>query len=79
MGSGVKLINSAEATASVVRDALATNKIARSVDSGERGSHEFYSSGDIKQFAELGRRFLGPELSVAKQWPKWFIKNDNTT
>ena len=70
MGSGVKLINSAEATASVVRDALATNKIARSVDSGERGSHEFYSSGDIKQFAELGRRFLGPELSVAKQWPK---------
>ena len=70
MGSGVKLINSAEATASVVRDALATNKIARSVDSREQGSHEFYSSGDIKQFAELGRRFLGPELSVAKQWPK---------
>ena len=70
MGSGVKLINSANATASVVRDALATNNIARSVVSGERGSHEFYSSGDVQQFAELGRRFLGPELSVAKQWPK---------
>ena len=70
MGSGVKLINSANATASVVRDALATNNIARSVVSGERGPHEFYSSGDVQQFAELGRRFLGPELSVAKHWPK---------
>ncbi len=70
MGSGVKLINSADATASVVREALAKNKIARNVDTRERGSHEFYSSGDILHFAELGRRFLGPELSVAKQWPK---------
>ena len=76
MGSDVKLINSADATASVVREALAQNRIARSVQSGVPdsprffGSHEFYSSGDIRHFAELGRRFLGPELSVAKQWPK---------
>ena len=76
MGSNVKLINSADATASVVREALAQNKIARSVQSGVPdsprifASHEFYSSGDIRHFAELGRRFLGPELSVAKQWPK---------
>ena len=76
MGSNVKLINSADATASVVREALAQNKIARIVQSGVPdsprffGSHEFYSSGDIRHFAELGRRFLGPELSVAKQWPK---------
>ena len=76
MGSNVKLINSADATASVVVEALAQNKIARSVQSGVPdsprffGSHEFYSSGDIRHFAELGRRFLGPELSVAKQWPK---------
>ena len=76
MGSNVKLINSADATASVVREALAQNKIARSVQSGVPdlprffGSHDFYSSGDIRHFAELGRRFLGPELSVAKQWPK---------
>ena len=76
MGSDVKLINSADETASVVREALAQNKIARSVQSGVPnsprffGSHEFYSSGDIRHFAELGRRFLGPELSVAKQWPK---------
>lgn len=76
MGSGVKLINSADATVSVVREALAKNKIARSIqpDAPDSprffGSHEFYSSGDIRHFAELGRRFLGPELSVAKQWPK---------
>lgn len=76
MGSGVRLINSADATASVVRDVLAENNISRSVGSGARSSsrhsglHEFYSSGDVQQFAEFGRRFLGPELSVAKQWPK---------
>lgn len=76
MGSGVRLINSAGATASVVRDVLAENNISRSVGSGAQSSsshsglHEFYSSGDVQQFAEFGRRFLGPELSVAKQWPK---------
>ncbi|MFM7772976.1 MAG: glutamate racemase, partial [Acidimicrobiaceae bacterium] len=76
MGSGVRLINSADATASVVRDVLAENNISRSVVSGAQSSprhsglHEFYSSGDVQQFAEFGRRFLGPELSVAKQWPK---------
>ena len=76
MGSGVKLINSADATAAVVRDALVTNKIARIVETGVPdsprffGSHEFFSSGDVQQFAELGRRLLGPELSVAQQWPK---------
>ena len=76
MGPDVKLINSADATALVVRETLAKNKVARSVEAGAQdsprvsGSHEFYSSGDVQQFAELGRRFLGPELSVAKQWPK---------
>ncbi|MFM8722428.1 MAG: glutamate racemase [Acidimicrobiaceae bacterium] len=76
MGSGVRLINSADATASVVRDVLAENNISRIVVSGAQSSprhsglHEFYSSGDVQQFAEFGRRFLGPELSVAKQWPK---------
>lgn len=76
MGSDVKLVNSADATASVVRETLAKNKIARSVEASSQGLqrfsalHEFYSSGDVQQFAELGRRFLGPEMSVAKQWPK---------
>ena len=70
MGSGVKLINSADATAAEVRDVLIQNNISRSVDDEVKSSHEFYSSGDVQHFAELGRRFLGPELSLAKQWPK---------
>jgi glutamate racemase len=70
MGPKVRLINSADATATVVRDVLQEKNIARSVATGKLGLHEFYSSGDVQQFAELGRRFLGPELSVAKQWPK---------
>ena len=70
MGSGVKLINSADATAAEVRDVLIKNNISRSVDDEVKSSHEFYSSGDVQHFAELGRRFLGPELSLAKQWPK---------
>jgi glutamate racemase len=70
MGSGVKLINSADATASKVRDVLIKNDISRSVKAEVKSAHEFYSSGDVKHFAELGRRFLGPELSLAKQWPK---------
>jgi len=62
MGSGVRLINSADATASVVRDVLAENNISRSVGSGAQSSsshsglHEFYSSGDVQQVAEFGRR-----------------------
>ena len=70
MGPTVKLINSADATATMVRDSLQEKNIARRVEIGKLGKHEFYSSGDIRQFAELGRRFLGPELSVAKEWPK---------
>ena len=43
MGSGVKLINSADATASEVRDVLIKNNISRSVDDEVKSSHEFYS------------------------------------
>jgi len=70
MGSDVKLINSADATASEVRAVLIKNNISRSVDGEVKSAHKFYSSGDVQHFAELGRRFLGPELSLAKQWPK---------
>lgn len=69
MGPDVVLVSSADETAFVVRDELAAAKTARSVESGNLGSHEFYSSGDVKHFAELGRRLLGPELANAKYWP----------
>ena len=68
MGPDVVLVSSADETAYVVRDELAVAKTARSVESGNLGSHEFYSSGDVKHFAELGRRLLGPELANAKYW-----------
>ena len=68
MGPDVVLINSADETALVVQESLVKNNIARSVSSSSKGEHEFYSSGDVQQFAELGRRFLGPELSAAKYW-----------
>lgn len=70
MGSNVKLVNSADETASVVRDVMVKHDIAQRVDSQQSAKHEFYSSGDVQQFAELGRRFLGPELTGAKQWLK---------
>ena len=69
MGPDVVLVSSADETAYVVRDQLAAAKTARSVESSNLGSHEFYSSGDVKHFAELGRRLLGPELANAKYWP----------
>lgn len=69
MGPDVVLVSSADETAFVVRDELAAAKTARSVELGNLGSHEFYSSGDVKHFAELGRRLLGPELANAKYWP----------
>ena len=69
MGPDVVLVSSADETAYVVRDELAAAKTARSVESSNLGSHEFYSSGDVKHFAELGRRLLGPELANAKYWP----------
>jgi len=68
MGPDVVLVSSADETAYVVRDELAAAKTARSVESSNLGSHEFYSSGDVKHFAELGRRLLGPELANAKYW-----------
>lgn len=68
MGAKVKIVNGATETAIAVRDALAKNSNARSVGVASKGVYEFYSSGDVEQFAELGRRFLGPELNTAKYW-----------
>lgn len=68
MGPDVVLVNSADETALVVQEALLKTNMARSLSSSSMGGHEFYSSGDVQHFAELGRRFLGPELSAAKYW-----------
>ena len=66
MGSGVRLVSSADETAVAVRDALAG---ASALRDGGTGTHRFLSSGDVARFAELGRRLLGPELEEAAAWP----------
>jgi len=70
MGAAVKIINSADSTATVVNQALQQNRIARPSEPGRKSAHDFYSSGDVEHFAKLGQRFLGPELVVAQRWPK---------
>lgn len=70
MGAAVKIINSADSTATVVHEALLQNEIARSSETSRISAHDFYSSGDVEHFAKLGQRFLGPELVVARRWPK---------
>ena len=70
MGAEVKIINSADSTATVVNQALQQNRITRPSEPSRRSVHDFYSSGDVEHFAKLGQRFLGPELVVARRWPK---------
>jgi len=64
MGPGVLLISSAEEAADDLYDVLASGDLLRE----EPGPpvHRFESSGDPERFAELGRRFLGPEFPGAR-------------
>ena len=61
MGREVVLVDSADATAFMVRDLLIGLGLTRDRD-GRVGEHRFESSGDVEWFRELGRRLLGPEL-----------------
>jgi glutamate racemase len=65
MGPDVLLLSSADETAGDVYDTLASKGLLNE-DRG-RPAHRFESSGDPERFAELGRRFLGPEFRVAEQ------------
>lgn len=69
MGSGVRLVDGAVATAIAVRQMLSDRKLLRVASRDEAATRDFYSSGDAAHFAALGRRFLGPELTTAKVWP----------
>lgn len=64
MGREVLLISSAEETAFDVREVLSELGLARSGPHGE--PHRFVSSGDVRWFAEMGGRLLGPELDHAE-------------
>lgn len=67
MGPSVTLVSSADETAFVTRDVLASAGLLRE-GGGAAAEHRFLSSGDISWFADLGRRLLGPELRHAAQW-----------
>ncbi len=62
MGEGVTLISSAEETAKDVYRRLAKLGLMRD-ESLPAPVHEFHTTGDPERFKEIGRRFLGPELS----------------
>ena len=61
MGDGVTLVSSAEETAKDVYRALVAGGLERDPDLGEP-KHRFLTTGDPRQFHELSRRFLGPEV-----------------
>lgn len=63
MGEKVNLVSSAEETAKdVYRQLTEADLLA---EPGQRAPvHEFLATGDPASFARLGRRFLGPEITV---------------
>jgi glutamate racemase len=63
MGDEVSLVSSAEETAKDVYRTLANGGLLRS---GELPPpvHQFLATGDPREFARLGRRFLGPEIGT---------------
>jgi glutamate racemase len=64
MGPEVVLISSAEEVAKDVYAALVRDDLLR--EGGGAPTHEFLCSGDAGSFAELGRRFLGPEIDQVR-------------
>lgn len=65
MGPGVVLVSSAEETAFELADMLERTGLRRAPRPG-RARHRFCSTGDVRVFAELGGRLLGPELDAAE-------------
>ena len=67
MGRDVVLVSSADETAFEVRALLGDTGLVRRT--AGKGSHRFFSSGDIDWFRQLGGRLLGPELDEVEAWP----------
>ncbi len=67
MGPDVTLVSSADETAFALADDLANSVLAHP-DQERSGTHQFISSGDVRAFAALGSRLLGPELVDAERW-----------
>jgi glutamate racemase len=63
MGESVTLVSSAEETAKDVYRVLVADGLVRD-DDLPPPQHQFLATGDLRPFADLGRRFLGPEVTV---------------
>lgn len=61
VGDDVTLVSSAEETAKDVYSTLTNHGLLRGSGLGPP-THQFFATGDPIQFADLGRRFLGPEV-----------------
>ncbi|MGZ5371081.1 glutamate racemase [Aeromicrobium sp.] len=66
MGDEVTLVSSAEETAKDVFSLLVREGLERDVALGTP-EHRFLTTGRPEEFAELGRRFLGPEIQSVAQ------------
>ena len=66
VGPDVVLVSSADETAFAVSALLEADHLAATP--GRRGDHFFLTSGDTQRFAELGGRFLGPEVGSVQRW-----------
>ncbi len=62
LGVSVKIVDSATATASEVRERLRTLELARR---GGAGSQSFFVTETPDRFVRVGRRFLGPQVESA--------------
>ncbi|MGH7865712.1 MAG: glutamate racemase [Candidatus Binataceae bacterium] len=63
LGSGVKIVDSATATASAVRELLGKLRIARRA--AHRGNLSFFVTETPDRFVRVGRRFFGPDVDSA--------------
>jgi glutamate racemase len=62
LGAGVRLVDSATATAAAVHKRLGTLELARR---DGRGAQSFFVTETPDRFIRVGRRFLGPQVDSA--------------
>jgi len=62
-GPGVKIVDPAQETLRLLENKLLENKIT---GRGSNAPHEFYASGDVRGFTDLGSRFLGERIECVK-------------
>ncbi len=67
LGDSVTLVSSAEETAKDVYSLLVRDDLERARDLPSP-THRFLTTGQPREFRELGRRFLGPELDLVDQF-----------